>query len=470
MQADAAELALCVREQDITPHPSGASGWMSGYGYGKRSNLDGAAARPLRAQCLVLWENGRPNVMLRVDVIGIPRRVHMTIRRRVLAAVPGLDSASFLLAASHTHSGPFVGDERLNPRTMIHLNDADIAALNAYTDHLINQLVHTVRMAAYTPPVPVILGYVEGRAEISRNRTGLKTHPQDVSVLAAYSVVDGSVLAVLFGHACHPVCRGYDEIYDSDYCGFAAQLVEDELGAPALFFQGCCGDLNPDVDDDVRGEEVIANFGTILGRKVVHLVRDAAFVPVTAPLETKLEEIALPLAVDTGDADVVAALHAKYQQRVADLPDDDSAEGGAHRHAEIILGQISDGTLPRSVPMPIQRWRFDGLSILALGHEVVSGYRVDIREQFTNGPLWVMAYANEVSLYVPSDELLWRGGYEAGWNDDPTIAGIDTSLIFYPWPVPLRSTPRGQRPPGAPADPHSAEGILMRASLNILNS
>ena len=470
MQADAAELALCVRERNITPHRSDASGWMSGYGYGKRGNLDRRAARPLRAQCLVLWNNGRPNVMLRVDVIGIPRRVHRTIRQRVLAAVPGLDSASFLLAASHTHSGPFVGDERLNPRTMIHLDDAEVAAVNAYTDHLIDQLVDTVRMAAHTPPVPVILGYAEGRAEIARNRTGLKAHPQDVSVLAAYSVADGSVRAVLFGNSCHPVCRGYDEVYDSDHCGFAAQLIEDQLGVPALFFQGCCGDLNPDVDDDVRGEEVIVTVGTVLGRKVVALVRDAEFVPVTGPLETKLEEIALPLALDTGDAGVVAALRAKYQQRLDDLPDDDTAAGGARRHAEIILDQISDRTLPRSVPMPIQRWRFDGLSILALGHEVVSGYGVDIREQFTNGPLWVMAYANEVSLYVPSDELLWRGGYEAGWNDDPTVAGIDTSLIFYPWPIPLRATPRGRRPPGAPADPHSAEGVLMRASLNILNS
>lgn len=58
------------------------------------------------------------------------------------------------------------------------------------------------------------------------------------------------------------------------------------------------------------------------------------------------------------------------------------------------------------------------------GGEVVSGYAVYFRAR--NGgsnQLWFSAYANEVPCYIPSDEILARPGYEAGYSADyPGVA------------------------------------------------
>jgi hypothetical protein len=405
--------------------------------------------------------------------VGIPRDVHWAIRQQVLDAVPGLNTKNFLLASSHTHSGPFVGNQCPNPRILINLDESDIGAVNAFTNHRIDQLVKTVRDAAETPPEPVTLSYAVGKTDVSRNRAGLESLPLDIPVLIAESTIDGSLQAVLFGHTCHPVCRGRDSVFDSDYCGVASDHAENRLdGVPVLFFQGLAGDIDPDIDEEDRDNAAVEELGKIVGDAVVDIVNHGKFAAVTGPMRNHLEEIELPLALDTEDPNILAELQDKYQKRVESLPDDDSAEGAARRHAEVMLDHIRAGTLPNSVPMPIQRFRFGGLDILALAHEVCSGYEVAIRKAYTGKqPLWIMAYANEVSCYVPADDLLWRGGYEAGWDDgDPRIAGIGSNLMVYPWPVPLRSSGGGaaMRNPGERADDDSVEGIVVKACLDIL--
>jgi hypothetical protein len=470
--SERAPLAISVHEVDITPHPGAGSGWMAGYGWSKRANPDFSFARELTAQCAVIWTEGTPNVLLRADVAGIPREVHWAIRQQVLDAVPGLITKNFLLASSHTHSGPFIGDTHPSPQTLINADDTDIAAINAFTNHFVDQMVKTVRNAAETPPVSVRLSYAFGTADIARNRTGLPWCPTEVPVLIAESTIDGSLQAVLFGYACHPVSRGRDEVFDSDYCGYACEHAEKRLdGVPVLFFQGTAGDIDPDVDEEARGVHAVEELGKALGDAVVDIINNASFTQVTGPMHNHLEEIELPLALDTEDPHILTELQEKYHKRVESLPNDESPAGAAHRHAAIMLEQIEEGTLPRSVPMPIQRFRFNGLSILALAHEVCSGYQMAVQNAYTQSPLWIMAYANEVSCYVPGDDLLWRGGYEAGWEDgDPRIAGISTNLIVYPWPVPLRASGGPtMREVGDRADDDSVEGILTKACLDILS-
>jgi hypothetical protein len=462
-----------VHTMDVTPRVGDLSGWMAGYGWGPRgTGGTWATARALRAQCVVIWDNGFPNALLRVDVAGIPRSVHDEVRRRVVEEEQLVGhTADFLMAASHTHSGPCIGaDDHLNAYVTYHLQPGDVAAVDHFTAHFVDELVETVRLAIDTPPVPVTLHYAEGDADIAFNRTGLGQTLPRVPVVAARSTADGSLAAVLFGHACHPVSRGNDAVYDSDHCGYAAELVESQLGGvPALYFQGAAGDLNPITNPAVgSGDGLVGWNGTVLGIAVLETLDSGSFTEITGPLRNSLEWIDLPVEVDPGDVAVRAELRSGYEARIAAFADDNTANGAARRHAELMVGQIDNGTLELSVPMPIQCWRLGGLTILGLGHEVCSSYDIRLHARFS-GSLWVMAYVNETSIYLPPDELLWPISYEGGGGDGTHLALIGGCLIPYTWPCPLRASPNdGTTPPdGAPG---SAPRTVMDACLRILGS
>ncbi len=450
-----------IGEHDITPvFPPYPSLWMGGYGWGPRGN-HGAVARRLRAQCLVIWDDDVPKVLLRADLISVPRDVHQVIRGTLVDE--GLvANDDFLLAASHTHSGPLYGDIRPSPFVMMNLNQDDIDAVNGTTWLITDALVQLVRDTLDLERTGVTLSYAEGAATIGSNRVGNGPVLDTVPVLRV-DTTDGDLFAVLFGAACHPVSRGKDEVFDGEFPAVAAEFVENELGVPALFFQGACGDqeaLDPHVPATTD------HLGTLLGQEVVDVLAGGEFADVKGPVSTSLIEVDLPFQVDTAEQDVQDMLRAKYEARRDALnnPSDPN-----WRHAEVMLKLIVDGELPTSMTMPIQRWRFGGLSILALAHEPLSAYHVNLRDEF-DGNLWVMGYANECEGYIADNDTLrsggdLHGGYEAGWNeDDDTIAGFGCFTISYAWPSPLKFSD------GDTPEEGTTERIVMDAARGLLNT
>ncbi|KAA2257099.1 hypothetical protein F0L68_25480 [Solihabitans fulvus] len=457
-----APLTLAVGTVDITPSvPRWPSLWMGGYAGGPRGN-HGDVARTLRAHCVVFYDQGTPNVLLRADIVHIPRDVHQAVRSRIVDAGLVADSADFMMMASHTHSGMYVGDTTPNPFIMMNLQPADIDAINLSTQILIDLLVQLVTDTLQVPPVAVTLGYAEGNTTIGYNRVDMPTVLSTVPVLLARAVSDNSPVALVFGYACHAVARGNDEVFDSDYCGEAAEQVERWLGVPALFLQGTAGDQQP---ADPQSPDQVANLGDQLARTIADVVVHGAFTPVTGPFATQLTEVDLPFTVDTSKASVRNQLRTRYQQRVNDNPPTEYV----NRHAQVMLGQLDDGTLPTSIPMPIQCWKLGGLTIMGLAHEALSVYDGAVKALMPGKKVWVLGYTNEVACYVPGDEVSWAGGskhfgYEAGWTDDPTITGENTAPMFFAWPAPLRFSPVGTTPPAV----GSTQRIVLDACRTLL--
>jgi hypothetical protein len=451
-----------VGEVDITPvFPPYPSLWMGGYGWGPRGN-HGAVARRLRAQCLVIWDDGVPKVLVRADIISVPRDVHQTIRG-TLADEELVAFDDFLLVASHTHSGPLYGDIRPDPYVMMGLSDADVEAVNGTTFLITDTLIQLVRDTLDQERTGVTLSYAEGEAGIGQNRVSDGGAVLDTVPVLRVDTTDGDLFAVMFGAACHPVSRGKDDVFDGEFPAVATEFVENELGVPALFFQGACG------DQEAKDPHVPATtelLGTLLGQEVVNLVDSGDFTEVTGPVQVTMTEVDLPFQVDTSDPDVLDMLRDKYQARQNALNDPADANW---RHAGVMLNQIADGELPTAIAMPIQRWRFDGLSIIALAHEPLSAYHVNLRDEFA-GNLWVMGYANECEAYVADNDTLrsggnLHGGYEAGWNEgDDTIAGFGCYTISYAWPSPLRFSESSTPAAG------TTERIVMDAAQGLLNS
>jgi hypothetical protein len=316
------------------------------------------------------------------------------------------------------------------------LDDADVFAVEGSTGLFVELMVALVRDTLAAATVDVTLDYGESDVRLGFNRVGLPPVLTRVPVLIARRADNDDPVFLLFGYACHPVSRGNDEAFDSDYCGFAAELISARLGVPALYLQGTAGDQEPDGPHVPNQVEVL---GERLADAVLALVDQGPFTRVTGPISSALVEADLAFAVDVRDPDVVAELADKYQHRL-DAPE---TTFYARRHAEVMLKEIHDGRLATSIPMPVQRWRIGNLTIVALAHEVLAGYDERIRELVVDGPVWVLGFANETSCYIPEDRTLEAGGalhdgYEAGWNGgDPRITGDGSNMMVYGWPAPL---------------------------------
>lgn len=428
---------------DFTPGPGVP---MGGYGWGVDRRTSTDAPRRLKAKCVVLVDaQGQAVVLVSVDVISTPRHVYHDIRQRLLDSGAIADSASFVLAQSHTHHGPMVGAVP-DPYVLLGNEDA-VEDTNRFTEGFTTAVVDLVRRTAAGASTPVRLGYAEGLAHVSVNRVGLPWTPREVPVLVARHADSGQPELVLFGHACHPVCQAHGTTtVDSDYCGRAAEEVERRLDVPAMFFQGAAGDLEPP-GHLKGGEGAVVTVGDQVADAVVAMVRNQAFIPVTGPFRTAIEEVSLPFSVDTGDPAVLADLRARYQERIDDLGDH-GADGAGRRHARRMVAMIDEGRLPTSMPMTLQRLDLGGLTVLTMAHEVLSGYHVGTKLKYTR-PLWIVAYANHVDCYVAADDVLWAGGYEAGWRGTDDIAGIGTAANAYSLPAPLKAFPRDRPGQGA---------------------
>jgi neutral/alkaline ceramidase-like enzyme len=421
---------------DITPE---TSLWMAGFA--RRTQPSQGVAMPLHAKALALKCGGQPTaVLVTVDLLGLTarttRRVASLVQRR-----HRIRRADLLFNASHTHCGPVV-DEQLS--VAYDLSPEQWAAIRAYTARLEDKLA-TVIGNAVSHLRPARLGYARDEAGFAANRrvkfTPLGPVDRSVPVLRVDGA-DGAPLAIVFGYACHnttlqdPFVR-----YHGDYAGVAqAALEQRHPGTSALFVAGCGADANP----MPRGTlELVEAHGTALADAVDRALKVAA--PIDPSLRTAYGSVALPFAGE--------GARERWRSRL------DIEEVYLQRHAALMKAAIArNGRLPAAQPDPVQVWRFgppalaagidasygatapkrlvkvggqeteagSGLTLVALGGEVVADYALRLAREYPQRRMWVAGYSNDVFGYVPSVRVLHEGGYEGG-----------DAMIYYGRPGPF---------------------------------
>ncbi len=117
---------------------------------------------------------------------------------------------------------------------------------------------------------------------------------------------DGKPLAVVYTFACHPIMGVPNGGNTADIIGFASKVVEENLGAVALFVQGCAGDINPIGYKDISQPRNAEPLGNLLGLAVLRAARAAK--TTDGGLLTLLnEKIKLPRADNTERIDAMLA-------------------------------------------------------------------------------------------------------------------------------------------------------------------
>jgi neutral ceramidase len=421
--------AVSMARVEITPSALRSNlAILGGFASGP-PRLATSTVRPLYARCIVLWDSGSPKVVVSVEALASSRYVDREIRRRIAAL--GVPDSDLILAATHTHNGPAL-DDRLDPVISYCCNQQELEDVRDYTERLIETLTSLIGGALSAAPAPCTLTYGEGTATFSTNRAGLPYALTRVPVLLARNAANVPI-GILYGYGCHPVAADAQNYWDSDYPGEASRLLEAAYpGATALFLLGCAGDQNP---AQSGSDTYVRTYGQQIAQAVQAVATGHTTTPVTSPVSAAFaHDLALPLDV-TATASNMAAVRASYSSRLAN-----SADVARRLHAARSIQYVDSSSFPTSVPNAVQRWRFGGLQLMALGGEVVSGYDVWAHNRYGTSPLWVAAYASGTSCYVPSNGLLANalaggpGGYEAGIDSDyPGIAG--GSMVYYCWPA-----------------------------------
>lgn len=212
----------------------------------------------------------------------------------------------------------------------------------------------------------------------------------------------GEVKALIVNYACHPTTT-YDDYISSDFPGAAMDLVEAAYdgGVVSLFLQGCCGDIKPRVIRDGwyyhGNDEDVRNFAGQLADEVLKVVNQP-MQPVTTDrfifLQTRIQ---LPFR----HVPTIEEL-ASYRNDGRELMRTWSKKLMAHPQF-LLTDETFELTYVRIA---------DNLGFLAMNGEVVQEYGRYIKE-VSAGQVIPLGYSNGHTTYIPTDEQLAQGGYEA---------------------------------------------------------
>lgn len=386
-------------------------------GYAARKKPSEGVLQKIWAKALAIEDNkGNRVVIVTTDLIGLPRPLADQIGAEVEKRYR-LRRSQLLLNSSHTHSGPVVRD---NLMTMFDLTADQRRAITDYTQTLAKQIADVVGAALGNMQVARLdLGHGTGSFAVNRRvltPTGVKggVNPagpvdQDIPVLRVAGV-NGQLLGVLFGYACHNTTLGGD-LYkvNGDYAGFAqANFEAGHPNATAMFMLLCGADANP----NPRGTVALAEqHGASLAKEVTRVLA-GKLTPVTGQLRSAFQTAELAFAPHTRETFEAESKDSNWfkQQRAAEM-----------------LAAYDRRAPVRAIPYPVQGIRLGkSLTLVALGGEVVVDYNLRLKREFPGEELIVAGYSNDVMCYIPSLRVLKEGGYEA--ND---------SMIYYGQPGPF---------------------------------
>jgi neutral ceramidase len=398
-----------VAEVDITP-PIGV--WLTGYA--ARTHPCTHIHDPLLAQALVL-ENaeGKRAAVVSVDLIALTNEQVAQIRRLVRQWT-GIPPQRLLLNCSHTHSAPAIGE-----LTAPWMGIPD----STYLDIAVRKIASVVKMASESlREVRLLCGASECRIGINRRQKTpqgitLGQNPQGVTDpqvdVLAFATSDGEWKAVLFAYACHPVVLG-DSNYavSADYVGYARKFLRQTLSAPALFLQGCAGNINP----RERGTFAIAEK---LGRELAGSVLIA--LGSAAPIEDDRLDgataiIKLPLQPPP-DAHTLRRWRQEHLTRAREAEKAGRMGEARWRRCEAewaakVLKAMRAKTLPAHEPIALQVLRLGDVAFAAIASETFAEIGLTLRQQSPFEFTIPLGYTNGCIGYLPTAAAYEEGGYE----------------------------------------------------------
>ena len=390
---------------DITP-----TGPILLAGYGERKTESTGVLQPLYAKAIAFGNSARElSVLVTVDLIGIQWYMTKQVAES-LAAKTGMQPDRFVICASHTHSGPEIGN--LINHFSRQLPPEEIGRIDQYLEELAKK-IEQVALEAINNRTPSYLSWGQGTATFAMNRREIKNGkwtgfgvvpdgPVD-HALPVMKVEDanGQLKAVFVSYACHGTTLGGDinEVH-GDWIGEAQRIIQERHpGATAMVALGCGADANPE-------PRLKIEYTTAHGKQVAD--------EVDRLLQTTLEPL------NTAPAGKMKLVELPYHQvpDIAGFVKQTKETGSKGYFARLALDRIARGEpIPRSLTYPVAVWAWtQDFAMVFLAGEVVVDYSLRLKAELGRNRIWVNGYANDVPCYIASKRVIQEGGYEVDYS------------------------------------------------------
>lgn len=379
-------------------------------GYGERKSESEGVLQPLHAKALAIGSSHKDlSVLITVDLIGI--QLYMTQRvAKKLSVKTGLRPSQFVICASHTHSGPEIGN--LINHFSRQLPPEEIGRINLYLE-MLEQKLEAVALEAIGKMQPAYLSWGQGKASFAMNRrpvvngksVGMAANPQGAvdHALPMLKVegTDGSLKAVLVSYACHGTTLGGDinEIH-GDWIGEAQRLIEERHpGTTAMVMLGCGADANPEPRLKM---EYTTQHGKQVADEVDRLLQ-STLAPINAAPQGKLKMVELPY---------------HHVPTIREFVEQTREKGSKGYFAKLALDKIARGEpIPNSLTYPVMVWTWgQDMAMVFLAGEVVVDYSLRLKKELGADRMWVNGYSNDVPCYIASKRVIQEGGYEVEYS------------------------------------------------------
>jgi len=375
----------------------------------------------LYARALVLDDGELCIAVVTVDLLGLnfSDADHMcdVIRERT-----GMPDLKVLLCFSHTHSAPRTINWSVKASEQVR------HAMNLWLDELPKRIGDVVAAAAERR-VEVTLTHGRAAVQIGMNRRlpcpeGIRMAPNPEGAVVPWTDVlvakdmTGAPMAVLYSHAAHPVIvHGASTLISADYPGFAAEAVQNSLGKAVvpLFACGCAGDCN---GEPLRGGfDAARKAGRALGAAVADAVEHSESLG-SEPLRWLETQTSLPFSNPPPREEIRTMLEGN---RLSELDLEKSSDAEVKRwyeqSARFCLEEIlawPDDRDPGVLTLRIEGFAIGNeFALVGLSHEPFAAYQLATDRTSPFAHTMMLGYVNGVESYLPTDQALAVGGYEA---------------------------------------------------------
>lgn len=420
---------------DITPTKPGIT--LSGFAARCNRPSEGTDD-PLTLHALVLEEQGETVLTLVYDLVGIGPELLEKIHKR-LDAIPhfGVGREYRILCATHTHSGPaaamLIGCGIPDPEYWDFLAEA--------TAHAACEALESLRPARLRYAVVPLAGHhynrrqvlEDGRVTLARN-PGMRVKKSgptwDQMMFVRLEDPQGEAIAGVVHWATHACTVGGNKV-SADFPGELCRRLGDRFGMPFLYLQGACGNLNPPYQKMIR-EEMLDN--------VDRLMRDIpdipwqdlptsepfglsaaalrlAYDPIPSAQELRETNIAMCKIAETGSgpAEAITTLADILNTEPGHAPDPVMMRyiAGALAEWSILQLEKKNTSGAAGCDLSLKVLRLGPLVFCFVAAEVFVETALALKEAFPDRIVNIVGYASPMVGYLPTDEAIEDGGYEA---------------------------------------------------------
>jgi len=399
---------VAFAEINITPNVSEQNPvFLQGMGGPPRRAT--AVSAPLMMQLLLLEDDHFTKVFfVTADLFGFGPEIVGNVR--AIVAQWGIEPEGLILNASHTHYAP---------GTISHASKSIGPFYSEYAKHIIQTIGQQLPILYdRLEECKLSWGKVEAQIGVSRR---LKKDGKVIFAPNSEGYYDKDTPFILFhmlktdkkvllvNHGCHPTGLGSENFISADYPAYMRNALKSNGFVDGIMFlQGGAGSTKETISTkgDVRFCENSAGArvnGEFLATQIINGI-EKGLQPIEGSLFCTRRQITLPLKP-------IPAPNVLAQVR-----NNEDIDALVREWAKGLLNRFPSGDIPNRLAIEIQLVVVgDKVSFVALPGEPVAELARDLRmlNNMMNAT-FILGYTNGLIGYLPTDDMIEEGGYEAG--------------------------------------------------------